>query len=56
MEEMLMTRVNEDGKLIQKSVPENLVSNYIMIGWELVKKEKEKEIKPLVKDEKKLND
>ncbi len=38
---------NVEGKIIEKEVPENLVSNYLMIGWELVK-----ENKPLVKDNK----
>ena len=58
MEEIKMQIKNEDGKIISKAVPENLVSNYEMIGWEIVKENKEiiKENKPLVKDEKKINE
>lgn len=58
MEEIKMKMKNVDGKIIEKLVPENLVSNYEMIGWEIVKENKEiiKENKPLVKDEKKINE
>lgn len=54
MEEIKVKRKNEEGKTIEKSVPKDLVSNYLLIGWELVK-EKEKEMpknEPLVKDNK----
>lgn len=51
MKEVKMKLKNVDGKYIEKLVPENLVSNYLMIGWEIVK-----ENKPLVKDDKKVND
>jgi hypothetical protein len=36
---------NKDGVMIEKSVPESLVSNYEALGWKLVEKKKEKEIK-----------
>ena len=51
MKEVKMKLKNVDGKYIEKLVPENLVSNYLMIGWEIVK-----ENKPLVKDDKKVNE
>lgn len=50
MKEVKMKFKNEDGKIIEKNIPENLVSNYLMIGWEIVK-----ENKPLVKDNKPSN-
>ena len=57
MEETKMKIKNEDGKYIEKNVPNDLVSNYEMIGWEIVKKEKKIiENKPLVKDDKKINE
>lgn len=58
MEEIKMKMKNADGKIIEKPVPEDLVSNYETIGWEIVKENKEiiKENKPLVKDEKKINE
>ena len=54
MDEIKVKIRNEDGKIIEKSVPDNLVADYLQIGWELVK-EKEKEMpknEPLVKDNK----
>jgi len=57
MEETKMKIKNEDGKYIEKNVPNDLVSNYEMIGWEIVKEEKKIiENKPLVKDDKKINE
>lgn len=57
MDEIKMRIKNDDGKIIEKAVPESLVSNYEMIGWEIIKqKEIIKENKPLVKDEKKINE
>jgi hypothetical protein len=50
MKEIKMKFRNKDGSVIEKNIPENLVSNYLMIGWELVK-----ENKPLVKDNKANN-
>lgn len=32
MKELMMTK-NEDGKIVEKKVPENLVSNYEKAGW-----------------------
>lgn len=51
MKEVKMKFKNEDGKTIEKNIPENLVSNYLMIGWEIVK-----ENKPLVKDKSNNNE
>lgn len=51
MKEIKMKFKNEEGKIIIKDIPENLVSNYLMIGWEIVK-----ENKPLVKDNKPNNE
>jgi hypothetical protein len=51
MKEIKMKLKNEDGKIIIKDIPENLVSNYLMIGWEIVK-----ENKPLVKENKPNNE
>lgn len=50
MKEVKMKIRNEEGKFIEKNIPENLVSNYLMIGWEIVK-----ENKPLAKDNKPNN-
>lgn len=51
MKEVKMRIKNEEGKFIEKHIPENLVSNYLMIGWEIVK-----ENKPLAKDNKPNNE
>ena len=51
MKEILMKIRNEEGKVITKGVPEDLVSNYVLIGWEIVKEEKKNE-KQLVKENK----
>ena len=51
MKEILMKIRNEEGKIITKGIPENLVSNYESIGWEIAKEEKKNE-KQLVKDSK----
>ena len=43
---------NKDGKYIQKKVPEELVSTYENIGWEIVKQNnslKSKESEPKLK-------
>ncbi len=41
MEKMFKVKMkNIEGKMIEKEVPENLLSTYISIGWELVKDEK----------------
>ena len=57
MEEVKMKIKNVEGKYIEKEIPENLVSNYEMIGWEIVKDDKKIiENKPLVKDDKKVNE
>lgn len=40
MKQVKMKFKNEDGVEIEKLVPENLVSNYEMIGWEIVKSPK----------------
>lgn len=50
MKEVEMKIKNEEGKEIVKGVPENLVSNYIAIGWEKVKNDKIN--RPLSKDNK----
>lgn len=39
--EIRMEIKNADGVMIEKSVPENLVSNYEAIGWKIVEKKKE---------------
>lgn len=39
--EIRMEMKNADGVMIEKSVPENLVSNYEAIGWKIVEKKKE---------------
>ena len=52
MEEVKMKFCNEDGKIISKTVPENLVSNYLAIGWEIVKEDKIVKNEPLVKENK----
>lgn len=52
MKEVQMKLKNEEGKIITKAVPENLVSNYLSIGWEIVKEDKTNENKPLVKEHK----
>ena len=57
MEEVKMKIKNVEGKYIEKEIPENLVSNYEMIGWEIVKEDKKIiESKPLVKEDKKVNE
>lgn len=44
--EIRMEIKNADGKMIEKSVPTNLVSDYEVLGWKMVEKKKEeKEIK-----------
>lgn len=55
MNEVKMKMKNEDGKIIEKAIPENLVSNYETMGWEIVK-EKESKNEPLVKDIKKIDE
>ncbi|MBQ6753605.1 MAG: hypothetical protein IJR03_00185 [Bacteroidales bacterium] len=52
MEEVKMRIKNEDGKVIEKPVPENLVSNYEAIGWEVVKEKELPKNEPLVKENK----
>lgn len=39
--EIRMEMKNADGVMIEKSIPENLVSNYEAIGWKIVEKKKE---------------
>lgn len=48
--EIRMEIRNADGVMIEKSVPENLVSNYEALGWKAV--EKKKEIKEEKEDKK----
>lgn len=43
--EVRMEIKNKNGIMIEKSVPENLISNYEALGWKLVEKKKEKEVK-----------
>jgi len=52
MEEVKMRIKNEDGKVIEKPVPENLVSNYEAIGWEVIKEKELPKNEPLVKENK----
>lgn len=47
---MKLQKQNSDGKLIIKDVPENLVANYLQIGWS-----KFVERKPLVEDKKNIS-
>lgn len=50
--EIRMETKNVDGVMIEKSVPENLVSNYEALGWKQVEKKNSKEEK---EEEKKDN-
>lgn len=47
---MKLQKQNSDGKLIIKNVPENLVANYLQIGWN-----KFVERKPLGEDKKNIS-
>jgi len=39
--EIRMEFKNVDGVMIEKSIPENLVSNYEALGWKRIEKKKE---------------
>ena len=51
--EIRMEIKNVDGVMIEKSVPENLVSNYEAIGWKI--KENKKDSKDEEKEDKKAS-
>ena len=51
--EVRMETENAEGVMIEKSVPENLVSNYEAIGWK--KKENKKDSKGEEKEDKKAS-
>lgn len=51
--EVRMETENAEGVMIEKSVPENLVSNYEAIGWKI--KENKKDSKGEEKEDKKAS-